>query len=302
MITEHISVCVCTYKRPELLRRLLLKLEAQKREGLFAYSIVIVDNDSAESAKQTAESYARQSRIPISYYVEPEQNIALARNKAVENAKGNFVAFIDDDELPDDDWLLNLYKAAHEFCADGVLGPVNPYFETEPPQWVVRGKLCERESLSTGTIIRSSKYTRTGNVLLSRRLFVEKESPFDPLFGKTGGEDGHFFRRMLEKGKVFVWCNEACVNEIVPPERLTSSYFLKRALLQGLAVANSTKVSLFSVDALKSAVACIVYTPSLPALFLLRYDLFMKYLIKDCYHFSKLLALCGLKVVKERGF
>jgi succinoglycan biosynthesis protein ExoM len=299
--TKNISVCICTYKRPELLRRLLTKLEELRTEDLFRYSVVVVDNDRAESARETAESCKRRLKISVSYHVEPEQNIALARNRAVENARGDFIAFIDDDEFPDEEWLLNLYKAFHEFRANVVLGPVKPYFETEPPEWIIRGRLCERESFPTGTIIRDGKHMRTGNALLGRELFVDNESLFNPLFGKTGGEDGDFFRRMLQKGNLFVWCNEACVNEIVPPERFRRSYFLKRALLQGLSFAKSRKGSLFSFDALKSVVAFLVYTPALLGL-LLRHDLFMKYLIKDCYHLAKVLTLCGVRIMKVRTF
>jgi succinoglycan biosynthesis protein ExoM len=297
---KHISVCICTFKRPALLWRLLSSLERQLTEALFDYSVVIVDNDRAESARQTVELYACQSKIPICYHIEPEQNIALARNKAVENAKGDFIAFIDDDEFPNEDWLLNLYKAFHRFPTDGVLGPVKPYFETEPPQWIIRGRLCERKSFETGAVIRNPKYTRTGNVLLNRRLFVNKENRFDPLFGKTGGEDVDFFERMIRESNVFVWCNEASVNEIVPPQRFRRSFFLKKALLRG--VANAQKVPFCSLHTLKSFVAIGAYTLLLPALLLVRHDLFMKYLIKDCDHIGKLLALCGFKVLKARAF
>ena len=58
---HHICICICTYKRPEYLLRLLKKLEKQKTEDLFDYSIVVVDNDSSESAKQIVKSYAQQS-------------------------------------------------------------------------------------------------------------------------------------------------------------------------------------------------------------------------------------------------
>ncbi len=99
---DQISVCICTYKRPDLLRRLLERLDEQKTAGLFDYSAVIVDNDKSESARETAELYARQLRMSISYHVEPEQNIALARNRAIENASGDYVALIDDDEFPNE--------------------------------------------------------------------------------------------------------------------------------------------------------------------------------------------------------
>jgi len=296
---NHICVCICTYKRPELLKRLLAKLEEQETEGLFDYSIVIVDNDRSESAQQTTQSYARQSKISINYYVEPEQNIALARNKAIKNAKGAFISFIDDDEFPANTWLINLYKVLEAADADGVLGPVRPYFETQPPGWITRGKLLERTSFETGTAVKPED-ARTGNVMLARRVFGCKASPFDPRFGRTGGEDTVFFRKMIDRGYRFVWCKEACVYETIPPERYKRIYFLKRALLRGVGEAKLPKSSKKGI--IKSLVACLLYTPALSFLFVTRHHLFMEYLIKDCDHIGKLLALCGIEIIRERDF
>ena len=132
--THHISVCICTYKRPKLLEKLLLSAEKQDTEGRFYYSIVVIDNDRFESAREIVESYKLRSKLQVSYAVEPEQNIALARNKAVENSNGDFIAFIDDDEFPEHEWLLNLYIAMRTFGAHGILGQVKTYFETERKQ------------------------------------------------------------------------------------------------------------------------------------------------------------------------
>src|ERR1051325_8420557 len=85
--------------------------------------------------------------------VEPRQNIALARNMAVANAKGDFIAFIDDDELPGGEWLLTLFSAYQQYGVDGVLGPVKPRFDEPPPKWVVDGRFCERPSYPTGFVI-----------------------------------------------------------------------------------------------------------------------------------------------------
>jgi glycosyltransferase involved in cell wall biosynthesis len=208
---DHISVCICTFKRPKLLGNLLAKLQTQKVDELFSYSVLVVDNDFQQSGKSAVESFKKGAKIGIDYFVEPEQNIALARNKAVENAKGHFVAFIDDDEYPSDEWLLNLYKAYYNFNTDGVLGPVKPHFESDPPAWVIRGGFCERESFKPGFYIKDHRYTRTGNVLFNKKIFEGGKNLFDPQFGKAGGEDGNFFKRVIQQGKSFVWCDEACV-------------------------------------------------------------------------------------------
>lgn len=85
------------------------------------------------------------------------------------------IAFIDDDEFPVNSWISNLYKTLNECQADGVLGPVKPYFEKEPLKWVVKGKLCDRESFKIDTILKNSRYTRTGNVLLKKKFLMRKK-------------------------------------------------------------------------------------------------------------------------------
>src|SRR5258706_13865972 len=98
--SQHITVCICTYKRPQYLDHLVQELCLQGTGWLFSYSIVVTDNDREQSAKNVVTNNAGKSSIQITYDSEPEQNIALARNRALANATGEFIAFIDDDELP----------------------------------------------------------------------------------------------------------------------------------------------------------------------------------------------------------
>ena len=296
---HHISICACTYKRPELLGQLLLKLEVQKTESLFDYSIVIVDNDKSASARRTVESFARQSRISVSYCVEPEQNIALARNVAVAHAEGDFVAFIDDDERPVDEWLLRMHAALLKYGVDGVLGPVRPLFEVVPPEWTVKARLFERPNslcYETGFVL-SWQQTGTGNVLVRRHILDEVAGPFNREFG-SGGEDLDFFRRAMGLGKVFVWCEEATVYEIVPVERARISFQLRRALLRGKASLAGPSGTAFGI--VKSLVACVLYTTLLPVFLLMGRPVFIRYLIIDFDHIGKLLAVCGIQVVRDR--
>jgi succinoglycan biosynthesis protein ExoM len=289
---DHVSVCVCTYKRTEPLAKLLTVLQGQVTDGSFRYSIVIVDNDCTGSARQAVEDIRRTSSIPISYCVEPEQNIALARNRAIANASGEFIVFIDDDEVPCPNWLINLYKAYNKFHSAGVLGPVVPHYEMDPPKWVVRGKFYERPSHRTGEVLPWTN-TRTGNVMLRRDIFDNPENLFKREFG-SGGEDRDFFRRMIAKGLRFVWCAEAPVYEIVTVSRCKRYFMLRRALLRG------QLPHFTSMDFLKSLIAVPLYTASLPFLLLSAHHLFMKYLIKDCDHIGRLFSFCGIKLIKEK--
>jgi glycosyltransferase involved in cell wall biosynthesis len=291
---NHISVCVCTYKRAKHLRKLVERLQNQETDGLFTYSVVVADNDYTGSAEQTIEELRRHSSIFISYCIEPEQNIALARNKAVANAQGEFIAFIDDDEVPSESWLLNLYKACDKFHADGVLGPVIPSYEGKPPKWVVHGKFYERPSHRTGAVLPWTS-TRTGNVLLRRDIFDCTDNMFRPEFG-SGGEDRDFFRRMINQGFRFVWSAEAPVFEAVPPERYKRSFMLRRALLRGGGIPYNRGL----IPHLKSLIAIPLYTLLLPLLFFTQHHLFMKYLIKDLDHIGRLLASFGFHVIKDK--
>ena len=64
---EHICVCACTYQRPELLSNLLDGLIAQNTHDRFTYSVVIVDNDPMQSAKEIVSQFIIKSDINIEY-------------------------------------------------------------------------------------------------------------------------------------------------------------------------------------------------------------------------------------------
>lgn len=291
---HHISVCFCTYMRKHLLKRLLEGLVHQRTDGRFTFSIVAVDNDRERSAEALVGSFAAQTDIPIRYEVEPQQNIALARNRAVRAAGGDFIAFIDDDEFPSGDWLLTLYQALEKYEVDGALGPVKPFFEEKAPAWVVKGRFYERATYPTGYVIDGSK-GRTGNVLLKRDIFKWLEQPFNPEF--RAGEDQDFFTRMIAHGHRFIWCNEAVAHEVVPPVRWTRRFMLRRALLRG---AMQTRTSGFGIPSiLKSVIAVPLYAIALPGALLLGHHRFMSLLIRLCDHLGKLLALAGINPVRD---
>lgn len=290
----QICVCICTYRRPDILKRLLEALQEQKTEGRFTFSILVVDNDKEEGARSTVERFGDEGSISVRYLVEARQNISLARNMAAANATGEYLAFIDDDEIPPPTWLLTLFSAREKFGADGALGPVKPQFDIAPPQWIIDGKFYERRSYPTGYVIDGPK-GRTGNVLLKRKIFAYPEPPFRPEF--ITGEDQDFFRRMIERGHVFIWCDEAVAYEVIPPVRWSRRFMLKRALLRGeIALLHPT---CGARDIAKSFVAVPIYALMTPLALLLGQGKSMLCLVRMFDHLGKVLALVGIHPVKR---
>ncbi|MCX5842180.1 MAG: glycosyltransferase [Deltaproteobacteria bacterium] len=296
---KHIAICICTFKRPAMLNRLIASLKEQETDHSFYISITVVDNDREGSAAEIVAKIEKGCSLPIHYVIEPQQNISLARNRALTSTEADYYACIDDDELADKVWLLNHYKTIVRHRAAGVLGPVRPIYDIPPPAWLIKGRILERKELPTGTALSDPKYCRTGNVLFSRELIAAQDVLFDPSYGRTGGEDCDFFRRMINSGYKFVWCNEALVHEVTSSLRQKRSFYLRRALLRG--VVQSVQASLLSLDTLKSFCACAVYTLALPFVFIFRNRSFMPILIRDLDHVGKILARCGIKPIKSRS-
>jgi succinoglycan biosynthesis protein ExoM len=291
-----ISVCICTFQRPHLLRKLLERLEQQQTNGRFTFSIVITDNDSRRSSQCVVAEFAATSGIAVNYSCESRQNIALARNEALKHARGDLIAFVDDDEFPENGWLAAMLEVCEQYQAAGVLGPVRPHFEQPPPRWIVDGRFFERPEQRTGQVM-DWEECRTGNLLFRRRILDGVEEAFKPELG-TGGEDKDFFFRMTRLGHVFRWCNEGVVYETVPMERWKRSYLLKRAMLRGR---NILKLPIGRAGlVVRSVVAAPVYLMMLPFALMLKQHIFMLYCIKFCDHAGRILAVLGLNPVRER--
>ena len=133
-----ISVCVATYRRPAGLARLLESLQRQKLPDGVSVEIWVVDNDPDSPAIAPPG---------VGWLREPRRNIAHARNRALLEARGEWLAFIDDDETADEDWLSAYWTRAQQGepdggDADGFFGPVIPVrFSTLPTAKGVRFRL-----------------------------------------------------------------------------------------------------------------------------------------------------------------
>jgi succinoglycan biosynthesis protein ExoM len=301
---DHISVCICTFRRNATLARLLRNLTLQETGGQFSFSVVVVDNDTSGSAEAEVIRSRTEWGLEIAYGIEQERTIPAARNHALRLAKGGFIAIIDDDELPPPHWLRTLYEAVRTLDVDGALGPVFPFFEGIPPVWLVKSRLCELPSWRSGTLLQWNQ-TRTGNVLLKKEVFDRNGLHFDERF-RTGGSDQAFFREAMNAGFRFVGIAEAPVYEIVPPARWSKRYWVRRALVNGY---NAQKylerdgLGLKTMTALfKSTGALVVYAVSAPLCACLGTHVLMNCVERGSYHLSRVAATFGIELWKRRDF
>lgn len=297
----HISVCVCTFQRPTLLLRLLTELNHLETQGEFTFSVVVTDNDADASARSVIEACLATVSYEITYVVESRRGIAHARNSSLGPARGEFVAFIDDDEFPRPDWLLNAYRAWTAHNVGGVLGPVRSDYAPSTPAWVEKSGIWERGGVgewqcATGHVMPSAVWCRTGNVLILKRILEELNPVFRPEMGASGS-DVDMFQRLMDRGHKFIWCNEAIVYEVVPPGRCKRIFMIRRALLRG-AMSWRRERCWRSVG--KAMIAVPLYGFMLPILLLRGHHLFMRYVVKSCDHLGRLLAAFGLDPVRTR--
>ena len=222
-----VCVCICTFRRPQALQ---LLLESLHRQTLHPQRVVVVDNDKLRSAEGVCA--AADFGFELIYDHEPEQNISRARNRTLRHAQGDWVGFLDDDEVAPPDWLERMLECAAEHEADGVLAPVISEVPPSAPAWIQRGDFYGRERYATGTVVPNNQL-RIGNALIRHSTVASKADPFDPAFGLTGGEDGRLLGQLVGQGARFVWCDEAVVTEPVEAKRLSLNWILMRAMRGG---------------------------------------------------------------------
>jgi len=230
----HVSVGVLTYRRPcelaSLLPALVEQAHAVMGSGEYTVDIIVVDNDADASAASTVIPVADVHPL-VRYVVEPTPGIAAARNRALDEASGSrLLAFVDDDERPDTDWLARLLDTCSATGAAAVAGRVLEEFATPPGPWFVAGEFFRRPRLPTGTPIGTAA---AGNLLLDLDQVRAAGVRFDPTFALGGGEDNLFCRELTRAGFRIVWCDEARVFDRIPPARTTRRWVLARAYSDG---------------------------------------------------------------------
>ncbi len=234
-----VCVCIATCRRPVHLKHTLESIAALRfeKEPTPEIRIIVVENDINQLGRPVIASMRTRVPWPIEYVIESRPGISFARNTLIRlaaEAEAKLIAFIDDDELAEPQWLDELLATLRKYRANAVLGPVLPRFESPPPPWLATA--FDRRRHATGSVIGAADF-RTGNLLLESRILLEIDGPFDHDFSLIGGSDACLGRDLEKRGQKFFWNDEAIVHETVPDSRANVSWYLQRRFRTGMSLA-----------------------------------------------------------------
>jgi succinoglycan biosynthesis protein ExoM len=224
------SVCIATYKRPELLKKLIDSLLIQKNIELTEVEVIIVDNDLNESARPIVNNFGLKQQCDISYFVQPEKNISLTRNLALDKIKGEYVFFIDDDEYAEENWMSTHFNNLIKYNADAAFGKVISYFSEITPEWIKKCMVYQRNTNPSGL---EPANMNTGNCIIKSELFIKKGYRFDREYGITGGSDYQLFSKIVKDGYKLISCFDAVTYEYVSDSRANIKWLIRRVARTG---------------------------------------------------------------------
>ncbi len=224
----EIDLCICTFRRDSLADA-IRSAAAQALPAGHSQNIIVADNDEAP----TAQARVKALGLAVTYIHAPARNISIARNACLDAAKGEWIAFLDDDETAPSDWLAQLLSCAAETGADAVFGPSRAVYPAGTPDWITANDFhSNRPQRRAGTV----ETGHSCNVVFRR---PPQGIRFDPALGRSGGEDTDFFYRLHRAGSRFAICEQAQVTEPVSPSRLSFRWLAERRMAEGQHYAQS---------------------------------------------------------------
>ena len=238
----RISAVVCTLNRAAYLAKAVESLVTQTCPKEY-YDIIVVDNGSTDNTREVVEQFSQCARIR--YIYEPIKGLCQARNTGWRAAGGQYVAYLDDDAIACPHWLENIMEAFETVkpAPASVGGRVVPIWESERPAWLTERMLAAYAIVDWGNHARFlrplSREHHVGCNVAYRREVLQECGGFNVNLGRKGtnllSNDENLIRKYMDSHALGIYYDpEILVQHLVPKERLTRRFMLRRHFWQGV--------------------------------------------------------------------
>lgn len=242
-----LSVAICTYNGETRIGAVLERLRSQCNTAAFTWEIIVVNNNSTDDTQRMIEQFQQNwdQPFPLRVVLETEQGLAFARSRAVREAQGELVAFLDDDTLPAEDWVTQTCQFAQTHPQAGAFGgQIHGDFEVEPPEdfkkVAVFLAIIERGSIPYCYEPRTRMLPPGAGLVVRRKAWQDAVPPRTVLVGRTkqrmlASEDIEAVA-YIQKAGWEIWYNPNMhLYHQIPKWRMERTYLL--SLVKGIGLA-----------------------------------------------------------------
>jgi len=232
----NITVILCTFNRATSLSKALQSVAFSELPASVEWEVLVVDNNSSDRTREVIEEYCRRFPGRFRYLFEPHQGLSHARNAGIREARGDVLAFIDDDVTVEAKCLHNLTAGMHDDKWAGAGGRILAEENFSPPRWLaMEGPYNMGGALFAhfdfGDKPRDLDFPPHGTNMAYRKEMFEKYGGFRTDLGRCGGntmsnEDTEFGRRLIGAGERLRYEPSAIVHHPILEDRLKRDYFL----------------------------------------------------------------------------
>jgi glycosyltransferase involved in cell wall biosynthesis len=227
-----------------LLQQTLASIAALRLPPAIEAECIVIDNRSTDGTAQVVATFAGGAPLATRYIFEPGAGSSYARNRAVSEARGDFILFIDDDAVAEPDWATEMLTTIHRRKLDAACGMVLPRWSRTPPRWLgpslyIRLAVHNPEMVAASTPAELNTLHNyfSANVCFRRRTF-ELFGKFREDLGVVGGnpmsgEDTELFARIATCGGAIGFVPRARVHHNIPPERMRRKYLRRKSYAFG---------------------------------------------------------------------
>lgn len=223
------SIVLCTRNRGDRLRAALAAIAAMTVPDDVSWECLVVDNGSSDGTRDVAGEFVTRFPGLFCYTFEPRPGKTFALNRGLDEARGELLAFTDDDAIVQVDWLAAIVRAVKSHDADGVGGKVLPLWESPPPGWLTPEfhnvlALLDLGDAPLRVACKTDPRMLYGVNFAFRRSVFDRLGKFNTILGSRG-EDQELFDRIVSAGLRVFYDPSIVVSHMISRDRLAIDYY-----------------------------------------------------------------------------